>query len=88
MSSIHDIRIFNLAAIDILGTLIIVFIIHRYKFTKQPLCILLIAAIVISILAHIIFKVDTTLNYTLGLSNKPVRYRNDIKIFDIVSSKQ
>lgn len=88
--SIHDIRFFNFAVIDIIGTIIAILIIYHYRFylnlKKYSLLVFVLGALILTIGIHYILKVDTTLNYILGLSNKPIRYKNKYKIFDIVSS--
>lgn len=89
-NSIHDVRFFNFAVIDIIGTIICVLIVYHFcrKYKKHcSLWVLCLLALLFTIAIHLIFKVDTSLNYMLGLSNKPVRYRNNYKIFDIVETK-
>lgn len=85
MVGIHDIRVFNFAILDIIGTIIIVYMLYKYKIIKASVPTIIVGTVFITIAAHVIFKVDTTLNYKLGLSNKPKRYVDNYKMFDIVS---
>jgi hypothetical protein len=85
---IHDIRVLNFAVLDIIGTIIIILILHHYlKHKKYSLWMLFVGIFVFAIIIHYILKIDTTLNYILGLSNKPIRYRNNYKFIDIISDK-
>ena len=84
---IHDIRFFNFALLDILATVILILVIHKYKLIRVPLSLLVLMFFILTVFVHYIFGINTTLNYKLGLSDKPTRYRGDFKIFDIVSSK-
>lgn len=72
-------KIFGLAIFDlVLGMLglVMVFILTRQLFfPKLPIQNFIFAAILLTIplgiVSHVIFGIDTTLNYRLGLSNKP-----------------
>lgn len=85
--SIHDVRVFNFAVIDIVLTFIAVFVVYK-KFNKHRYSLLAISLLffAIAIIVHYLMGIDTTLNYFLGLSNKPVRYRSGFKIVDVVPS--
>jgi hypothetical protein len=80
MLSIRKHRIFGIALFDlILGAIgmIIIFLISRYIFFPQlnySVFILfgLLLTIPTGILFHILFGINTQLNYNLGLSNKPL----------------
>lgn len=74
MNSIHDPRFLNFAIIDILGTIILAYIFSVYM--KISLISSIIIMFLIGIISHIVFKQNTTLNYYLGLSNKPDRYKD------------
>lgn len=72
MIGIHDIRIFNFAIIDVLGTILIAYIAYRYKIIQSfpiSLGLFLLLAIVI----HYLLNIPTTLNHILGLSGKSER---------------
>lgn len=84
--SIHDIRVFNIAIIDVVGTILIAVLIYKYKIVKCSFLTILFLLFILGIAVHYILGIDTTLNYKLGLSNKPARYRSG-KFFDIVSPK-
>lgn len=88
MKSIHDIRVFNFAIIDIIGTFIIAYILYHYqhkfyKFNSDisfPVIfgILILAAIFI----HYLLGIPTTLNNILHLSGPSQRSTNN-NIFSI-----
>ena len=65
--SIHSIRIFNFAILDVIGTFLIAEVFSYY--TKIPLIISCIIWLIIGIISHVIFKKNTTLNHYLGLSD-------------------
>jgi len=73
---LHSIRIFNIAAVDVLLTLILAFIISRFiKITSVSLtnfwiCLLLL--ILLSIFLHTIFCVETTITRKLGLVSSEI----------------
>jgi hypothetical protein len=82
MSFISDIRkykIFGISIFDLLSSmigLVIIFVIaHQSHFKTLNILNFIIAgillAIPIGIVFHVVFGVNTTLNYRLGLSNKP-----------------
>lgn len=85
INSIHDVRFFNFAIIDIIGTILISYIVYRYTRTKIPFINLTILFFILGVFIHYIFNIDTMVNYLLGLSNKPKRYRNNPRIFDIIT---
>lgn len=70
MQSIHDVRLFNFAIIDVIGTIVLGFLTNKYL--GIPLLVAILCMFVLGIIAHVIFKQNTTLNYYLGLSDKPI----------------
>ena len=72
-------RIFGIALFDlslaVLGMIIGMIVLHNIHFKNLKISNFIIAAILLTIpvgiFTHIIFGVNTTLNYRLGLSNKP-----------------
>jgi hypothetical protein len=79
--SIRKYKFFGLAIFDIVSSiigLVLVFVLVKYKhFPKLSTGPFIIAGILLAvpvgIVSHIIFNVNTQLNYTLGLSNKPTQ---------------
>ena len=77
--SIRSYKIFGLSAIDLvlslIGMIIVFFIAHKVFFNNLDLWKFILAAVLLTIplgiLFHAVFGVNTTLNYKLGLSNKP-----------------
>jgi hypothetical protein len=74
---IWDIAVFDLA-LAILGTLLLFLLARKMHFSRPgPLPALpfalaaVLLAIPLGIFAHVMFGVDTTLNYRLGLSHAP-----------------
>lgn len=63
-------RIGGLAIFDIVAAIIGMIMISSYIGISKEKAALL--AIPIGILVHYIFGIDTTLNYKLGISNKPI----------------
>ena len=80
ISSIHDVRFLNFAILDILGTFLVIYVIYKYKLIKVSFSTLLVLSLIFTIFIHIIFGVNTTLNYYLGLSDKPSRYKTNYKL--------
>lgn len=76
MIGIHDIRIFNFAIIDILGTILIAYIAYRYKIIPS-FCVSLGLFLVFAIIIHYLLGIPTTLNHILGLSGKSKRSINN-----------
>lgn len=86
MNSIHDLRVYNFAIVDVLGTILIAYILWKYTRVKRfSLSLVILVAILFGVLAHVAFGVNTTLNNILGLSQKPDRYKNENKLFDVVT---
>ena len=90
--SIHDPRVLNFAILDILGTVLLAVIttsIHRYySHSLTPLPILLLGHfcvwMLIAILVHYLLRIPTTLNYYLGLSEKPIRFSSSPRLFQLI----
>lgn len=57
---LHSIRIFNIAIIDVIGTVLLAFVISNYF--KTNLWITMISLFVIAIILHRVFCVNTTVN--------------------------
>ena len=80
ISDLRKYRIFGISLFDLLTSiigLIIIFLIAKYFHFKNLKSINFIIAgvllaIPLGIIFHIIFGTNTTLNYYLGLSNKPL----------------
>lgn len=75
--SIHDLRVFNFAIIDILGTFFIGYIIYRYGWLRK-LCItsfpsIMVILLVVTIISHYLLGIPTTLNNIIGLSGPSPR---------------
>lgn len=81
LKKLRSYRIYNIAVFDIVASIIglmIIFVVSQRKYwpklnTKTFITAAILSAIPLGIIVHIIFGVDTQLNYTLGLSNKPNR---------------
>jgi hypothetical protein len=71
---IFDIAIFDLVT-SILGMILAFIVFWKIHFSKLPIYKFILAAVILSIpfgvIIHIIFGVNTNLNYKLGLSYKP-----------------
>ena len=71
---IFGIALFDLVASLILFTLLFVYI-HKKQFPDLNQATFIIAGLLLTIpfgiIAHVLFGVNTTLNYNIGLSNKP-----------------
>ena len=85
MKSIHDIRMFNFAIIDIIGTVIIAYILYHYrhKFNLDMSFPAIVGILfLIAILVHYLLGIPTTLNHILHLSGPSKRSTNN-NIFSI-----
>lgn len=72
--SIHDLRVFNFAIIDIVGTIFISYVISRYTIRygfKFP--VVLGILLLLGIILHYLMGIPTTLNNILGLSGPSLR---------------
>jgi len=73
-------RINGIALFDLLGSIVIMVVIFLWRWKTsypnrdwRPFVVYgLLTAIPVGIVFHVIFGIDTKLNYTLGLSNKPI----------------
>lgn len=80
IQSLRSHRIFGIALFDVISSMIgmiVLFIIFRQIHFKNlsvyPFIVAgILLAIPFGIIIHIMFGTDTTLNYLLGLSNKPI----------------
>ena len=75
MVSIHDLRFFNFAILDILGTFVLAYI--TYWLCGGKYINHLIGFEIFAIFIHWFLGIDTTLNYYLGISNKPTMFINN-----------
>ena len=81
LKTLRSHRIFNISIFDIVtamfGTIILFLIFRKLNFPNLSWYIFIITAIFltipIGIIFHVIFGVNTQLNFKLGLSNKPYR---------------
>lgn len=79
IATLRSYRIYGIALFDVIasviGMLIIMYFVHDHYYPELPLTNFMITGIVltipIGIAFHLLFGVNTTLNYYLGLSNKP-----------------
>jgi hypothetical protein len=82
MNSIHDLRFLNFALVDSLMTLAIAVLISwrtRFRFRwVLPVCL------GVAVLVHWALGEPTTLNHALGLSPKPLRYREKPRFIEFV----
>ena len=62
---IHKYRVFNIAIVDVIMTIIGAFIIHRLFFPKHNFWVILLTLFVIGIIMHRIFCVRTTVDKLL-----------------------
>jgi len=82
MNSLHDLRLLNLAVLDLLMTVAIAVLVSwrtRFRFRW-----VLPACLVVAVLVHWAVGEPTTLNHALGLSPKPPRHRETPRIIDVV----
>lgn len=63
---VHSVRLFNIALIDALGTVIGIYLVHKYierKFKRKiPYVHIVVPVVVIFIFVHFLFGVNTTIN--------------------------
>jgi len=59
-TGVHSLRLFNIAVLDVIGTIIIAFV--TSVLIQQPLWLTLILWMLVAIWMHRIFCVDTTIN--------------------------
>lgn len=80
LKQLRSYRIFDIAIFDVLSSMIffsIIFIVSQRHYYpkldwKKFILAAVLLAIPIGIVFHILFGVNTQLNYVLGLSNKPI----------------
>jgi hypothetical protein len=58
---VHSIRLFNIAIVDVIGTIIMAYLIKKMCDLKTPVLNIVIMLIILSIPIHMYFCVDTTL---------------------------
>ena len=81
IATLREHRIFGIAIFDLVGSFTLIVVItlilkHKYWPNLKSSNFILIGLLItlpISIFAHMLFGVNTTLNYKLGLSDKPVK---------------
>lgn len=60
---VHRVRVFGLAAVDLIGTLVVALVVARWMRLGVTGCIIaIVAAFALGVLAHRLFCVDTALN--------------------------
>jgi len=62
---IHSYRIFDIAVLDVLGTVIMAYIVHKYFFENYSFIYVLLGTFIIGIISHRIFCVRTTIDKML-----------------------
>ena len=79
--TIHDLRIFNFAIIDIIGTFFIGYVIYHYKLLQKlgivSFPVIMILLFILAIIIHAVLKIPTTLNHLLGISGPSLRSTNN-----------
>ena len=73
INELRKFRILNIAIFDVVATLLSAYIIHHYFHLKNHIGYTFIFAMVLAIVVHWLFEIPTTLNYWIGLGDKPVR---------------
>lgn len=71
IDSLRKPKIFDFVIFDWLATAATAIVLQ--KIISADFYIIFVILIILSILLHVLFKVDTTTNYLLGLSDKPKR---------------
>ncbi len=82
MKNIHDLRFLNFALMDLVITVLISFLVSRY--TRVSFRWILIGGLILGALVHWVVDEPTALNHALGLSSKPLRYRDRPGLIEIV----
>lgn len=59
---VHSIRIFDIAVVDLLLTFVMAFVISRYALKGKYLILIFIILLLLGILVHRLFCVNTTIN--------------------------
>lgn len=59
---IHSYRLFNIAIVDVIATIIGAYLLHKYIFTSIPFCQVLFGLFLLGIILHRIFCVRTTID--------------------------
>ena len=62
---IHSYRIFDIAVVDVLATVITAYLVHKYFFKKYSFIYILLGIFIIGIISHRIFCVRTTIDKML-----------------------
>lgn len=62
---IHSYRIFNIAIVDLLFTVLVAYLIHRFLLSDYSLTIILIVLLLLGIIMHRLFCVRTTVDKLL-----------------------
>jgi hypothetical protein len=63
-TGVHSLRLFNVAVVDLLATVVVAYIITVY--TKYPLYYTLSGLLILALAVHKIFGVESTFNKVLG----------------------
>lgn len=62
---IHKYRLFNVAIIDVIFTIILAFLLNRYIFKETKFIVILIILFILGIIAHRMFCIRTTIDKIL-----------------------
>mgnify|MGYP001414743240 CR=1 FL=1 len=62
---VHSYRLFNIAIVDVLSTIIVSYYLHKYIFINQSFLCVFIGLFIIGILLHRLFCVRTTIDKIL-----------------------
>jgi len=88
MIGIHDVRLYNFALLDILGTFLLALISYYIPFIykyESRYWVHVIAWFLLAILIHYLLGINTTGNYYLGISDKPTKFVDNPKFLWISS---
>ena len=73
---LRSFRIFNIAMFDLIMTYVLSYFLLKWLIPGKPQSFyvgwLLVGVLPVSVLSHLIFGIPTTLNYYLGVSNRPI----------------
>jgi hypothetical protein len=73
---LRSFRIFNIALFDLIMTYVISYFLLKWlrpgKAESFYISWLMVGVLPLSVLAHLIFQIPTTLNYYLGVSSRPI----------------
>ncbi len=74
ISTIRSLKLYDMAVFDLLGTFAIVYLpLRYYNQSNTTIALTTLNIFQLSIIMHLMFRIDTQLTYVLGLSKKPYR---------------